>query len=117
MARESGILSVRGTAMHRDIETRIDQLRQLCEKHCVARLDLFGSATGDDFDPEKSDLDFLVEFQPMSYEEHADAFFGLFEDLQCLLGRRVDLLEPGPIRNPYLRRSIDSSRKALYAAA
>ena len=103
--------------MQREIERRIDQLRQLCEKHRVARLDLFGSATGDDFDPERSDFDFLVEFQPMSYEEHADAFFGLFEDLQRLLGREVDLLEPGPIRNPYLRSSIEKSRKALYAAA
>jgi len=103
--------------MHREIETRLDQLRQLCEKHRVACLDLFGSATGDDFDPERSDFDFLVEFRPMSYEEHADAFFGLLADLERLFGRRVDLLEPGPIRNPYLWSSIEASRKALYAAA
>jgi hypothetical protein len=46
-------LKARGTAMHREIETRLDQLRQLCEKHRVACLDLFGSATWDDFDPER----------------------------------------------------------------
>ena len=103
--------------MNPDIEARLEPLRQLCEKHRVARLDLFGSATGGDFDPERSDFDFLVEFQPMSHEEHADAFFGLLEDLERLLGRRVDLLEPGPIRNPYLKRSIEASRRALYAAA
>jgi predicted nucleotidyltransferase len=103
--------------MHPEIEARLEPLRQLCARHHVARLDLFGSATGDEFDPERSDVDFLVELQPMSYEEHADAFFGLREDLERLFGRHVDLLEPGPIRNPYLKRSIDPSRQALYAAA
>jgi uncharacterized protein len=104
-------------AMHPEIQARLEPLQQLCEKHRVARLDLFGSATGDDFDPERSDFDFLVEFQPMPCEEHADAFFGLLEDLERLLGRHVDLVEPGPIRNPYLQRSIAASRRALYAAA
>ena len=103
--------------MNPEIQARLVPLQQLCEKHRVARLDLFGSAAGDDFDPQWSDFDFLVEFQAMSYEEHADAFFGLLEDLERLLGRRVDLVEPGPIRNPYLKRSIDESRRALYAAA
>jgi predicted nucleotidyltransferase len=104
-------------AMNQEIETRLNPLRQLCEQHRVARLDLFGSATGHDFDPERSDFDFLVEFQAMPPVEHADAFFGLLEDLERLFGRHVDLLEPGPIRNPFLWSSIEQSRKALYEAA
>ena len=39
------------------------------------------------------------------------------EDLQRLFGRRIDLLEPEPIENPYLRESIERSRKILYEAA
>jgi predicted nucleotidyltransferase len=63
----------------------------------------FGSAARDDFDPESSDLDFLVEFEPMSPREYADSFFGLLEDLERLFGQRIDLLEPEPIENPYIR--------------
>jgi len=80
-------------------------------------LDLFGSATRDDFDPTTSDLDFLVEFSPMAPSEHADSFFGLLEDLVKLFERQVDLLEREPIVNPYLWRSIERSRRALYEAA
>jgi hypothetical protein len=41
------------------------ELRATCERFGVRRLELFGSAaTGDEFDPEHSDIDFLVEFQP-----------------------------------------------------
>jgi uncharacterized protein len=50
----------------------------------------------------------------MSPREHADSFFGLLEDLESLFGRRIDLLEPEPIENPYLRASIESSRRVLY---
>jgi len=47
-----------------DIASHREELRELCRRFHVRRLDLFGSATGDDFDPARSDLDFLVEFEP-----------------------------------------------------
>jgi uncharacterized protein len=103
--------------MHPIVQQRLRTLRELCLKHRVERLDLFGSAARDDFDPEASDLDFLVEFEPMAPKEHADSFFGLLKDLEDLFDRRVDLLEREPIENPYLWRSIVQSRTALYEAA
>lgn len=57
--------------MKRRIEEERDQLAKLCRQHGVRRLALFGSALGEDFDPERSDLDFLVEFQPLPPGEHA----------------------------------------------
>jgi predicted nucleotidyltransferase len=78
---------------------------------------LFGSSARDDFDAEASDLDFLVEFEPMAPTEHADSYFGLLEDLEVLFERRIDLLEPEPIDNPYFWQSIERSRKVLYEAA
>jgi uncharacterized protein len=102
--------------MHIEIETRLPLLRDLCGKHLVACLDLFGSGIGDEFEPERSDLDFLVEFQPMPPSRHAKAFFGFLADLQSLFGRRVDLLEREAIENPYLWTSIEKSRHPLYAA-
>jgi len=103
--------------MHSIVQNNIEALRELAIKHRVERLDLFGSAARQDFDPETSDLDFLVTFEPMPPIEHANSFFGLLKDLERLFGRRIDLLESEPIENPYLRESIALSRKVLYEAA
>jgi predicted nucleotidyltransferase len=103
--------------MHSIVQNNIEALRELAIKHRVERLDLFGSAARQDFDPETSDLDFLVTFEPMPPIEHANSFFGLLEDLEHLFARRIDLLESEPIENPYIRESIALSRKVLYEAA
>ncbi|MBA3951867.1 MAG: nucleotidyltransferase domain-containing protein [Rubrobacter sp.] len=99
------------------IEASRSELIDLCDRYGVRRLALFGSALRDDFDPGRSDLDLLVEFSPTSPQEHAEAYFGLLEDLESLFGRRVDLLELGAVRNPYLRREIEEQQETLYAAA
>lgn len=91
--------------MHAEIEKRRDDLIALCRRYDVARLEVFGSAArGADFDPERSDFDFLVEFKPGSKQPPLDQFFGLAEELEQLLGRRVDLVE---------RRTIESSRNYI----
>lgn len=99
------------------IESKRSELRALCERYRVERLALFGSALRDDFDSGNSDLDFAVEFQPMTPHEHAEAYFGLLEDLESLFARRVDLVEIGAVRNPYLRQEIEASQETLYGAA
>ena len=99
-----------------DISSRRDELREVCHRFHVRRLELFGSAARDDFDPARSDLDFLVEFQPMPPGAYADAFFGLKELLEQLFGRPVDLVAAAAIRNPYLRESVDRAKTLLYAA-
>jgi hypothetical protein len=81
----------------------------------VRRLDLFGSATGDDFDADRSDLDFLVEFDSLP-GGYADIFFGLKESLEELFGRPVDLVAAPSIRNPYFRESVEAAKVPLYAA-
>jgi hypothetical protein len=103
--------------MHAQVEARLSQVAELCRKHGVRQLFLFGSATGDGYQPGKSDIDLLVEFQPAPPAGHADNYFGLLEDLESLLGSRVDLVELDPIRNPYLRRSIEATKVPIYDAA
>jgi predicted nucleotidyltransferase len=95
------------------IEAKKSELADLCERHRVERLALFGSALREDFDSGRSDLDFVVEFLPMSPQEHAGAYFGLLDDLESLFGRRVDLVELGAVRNPYLRREIEEQQETL----
>ena len=100
-----------------EIRSHREELRVLCRRFHVRRLDLFGSAARGDFDHARSDVDFLVEFD----RDHPQAlslktYFGLKEAIEALLGRRVDLVEASAMRNPYLKASIERSREPLFAA-
>ena len=92
------------------------ELEELCVRYHVLRLALFGSATDETFDPERSDLDFAVEFASLSPGEHSESYFGLMEAMEALFQRSVDLVEYRPIRNPYFRRSLEESQVVLYEA-
>ena len=91
-------------------------LVDLCRRHGVVRLELFGSAAAGRDDPSRSDLDFLVEFSPLPAGTYPDAYFGLLEGLQQMFGRPVDLVVASAIRNRYFRESIERTKKLLYAA-
>jgi predicted nucleotidyltransferase len=97
-----------------DIALQQEELRALCRRFHVQRLDLFGSVARGDFDPGHSDIDFLVD---CSAGQHPfDAYFGLKEGLEELFDRPVDLVEVGAVRNPYLKASIDGSREPVFEA-
>jgi predicted nucleotidyltransferase len=103
--------------MIRPIEDRREQLIELCQKFNVKRLDAFGSALEDaSFDPQRSDIDLLVEFERMDPVPHAKSYFGLLAALQDLFSRQVDLIEIKAVANPYLLDSIDKDRTQIYAA-
>lgn len=97
------------------IETRSTELAALCRQLHVRRLDVFGSAVRDDFDPALSDLDFVVEFDPIAPVQYADAYFSLKAGLESLFGRPVDLVTAASIANPYFRDSLAASRQRVYA--
>ena len=99
------------------IEQNRDKLIALCRKYHVAALDVFGSAATDTFDEKCSDVDLLVEFDGSVKARRFDNFFALQDELQRLLERRVDLVEPGGLRNPYFIESVEKTRKRLYAAS
>ena len=98
------------------IDQHRPQLIELCRQHHVKTLEVFGSAARGSFDPRQSDLDFLVEFLPMPPSAHSKAYFGLWFALEDLLGRKVDLVEAAAVNNPYFLRSINETRRVLYAA-
>jgi predicted nucleotidyltransferase len=97
------------------VQEKAPEIVELCRKRQVERLALFGSAATGTFDPASSDLDFLVEFSRLTPARHAECYFGLQEDLERLFGCAVDLVEPGPIRNPYFREAVEQSQILLYA--
>jgi predicted nucleotidyltransferase len=98
------------------ISSKRSELAELCRKFRVRRLALFGSSLTPDFDPEKSDLDFLVEFQPLPKGEYARTYFDFSDALEQLFGRPIDLIEQGTIRNPYIQQEIERTRQTIYGA-
>ena len=102
--------------MIRIIEKHTAELEQLCLRYRVRRLDLFGSAATFREQTENSDLDFLVEFQPLPAGAYADTYFSLLEALNGLFGRPVDLVVGSAIRNPYFRQSVEETKTPIYEA-
>lgn len=102
--------------MHPAIVQHRSGISAICQRYRISRLEVFGSAArADDFNPATSDADFLVEFASDALPSLA-TFFGAKTDLEQLLGRSVDLVEPGAVRNPYVLASINRNREAVYAA-
>ena len=97
------------------LEHQRQAIETLCRKHDVKRLELFGSAARGE--ASAVDLDFFVEFADYSAPTIADQWFGLQEDLQALLGRKIDLVSPRQITNPFFLASANRDRVTLYAAA
>ena len=100
----------------KQIEQKRELLADLCRRCRVARLAVFGSALRDDFDSQSSDLDFLVEFQPLLPGTYADTYFGLKEGLEALFQRPIDLIVESAIKNPYFLKSVEQTKHGLYAA-
>lgn len=98
------------------VEQNIDSIIQLCQKHRVDNLFLFGSILTDKFNPD-SDVDFLVVFEEVDLYDYFDNYMNLKESLEQLLQRPVDLVEEKTIKNPFLRKSIDKNKKLIYGRA
>src|SRR5215212_2071012 len=99
------------------IAEHLEAIRALCQEFGVARLEVFGSVCTPDFDPERSDVDFLVEY-PTDYDfgPWATRFLALQEALANLLGRKVDLIFSRAVRKKYFLQSVNQTRQLLYAA-
>ena len=97
------------------IDNHRDEIVGLCRKYGVRKLELFGSAAQGNFDAASSDVDFFYEFDADPVRL-ADRFFGLMEDLEELLGHKVDLVSSQDARNPYFLQVANRNRTTLYAA-
>ena len=103
------------------VENNIPGIIEMCKKHKLKSLYLFGSANNNKYFNDKSDIDFLYEYDYENYPgwENGDFdivtnFFTLKESLEKMLGRKVDLI-PNKLKNPYLINSVEKSKKLIYA--
>jgi predicted nucleotidyltransferase len=98
-----------------ELDRHRDAIAELCRRFGIRRLDVVGSAArGADFDPARSDVDFLVEYAPGTVPSLGE-FLALRDALAALLGRPVDLVMASGLRNPFVRAELERSRAPLYA--
>jgi hypothetical protein len=93
-----------------------DAIIELCQRYGVIRLAVFGSAMTDEFEPDRSDIDLLVEFDPDRRPGRFDDYFGLKEALEALLGRQVDFVTREALANPFFAESVERMSADIYAA-
>ena len=98
-------------------QPQLDAIAAACKRHHVARMHAFGSVLRADYRPGESDIDLLVEFQPLDASSLYRAYFALLNELRQSLTSRVDLVMADAVRNPTIQRSIDASKREIYAAA
>jgi predicted nucleotidyltransferase len=94
-------------------ENNIKKIVALCKKHKVNKLFVFGSVLTPRFN-EKSDIDLVVDFNKDEVEDYFDNYFDFKYSLEELFGRDVDLLEEQTIRNPYLKKNVDTTKTLIY---
>ena len=98
------------------VENKLEEIIALCKVYNVSSFALFGSAAKDSMN-EQSDLDFLVEFsEEIDVLNYADNYFSFLEELENLLGKKIDLVSKNSLKNPILIEEIHRSKVNLYAA-
>ena len=92
----------------------LEEIEAFCHRWQIEEMAFFGSVLREDFTPE-SDVDVLVTFSPEARWSLFD-FVEMQEELAALLGRKVDLVSKGGLRNPFRRHEILRTRQVVYAA-
>ena len=90
-------------------------LTNICEDNqAIKKLYMFGSALTPRFNEETSDIDMLVETTDILPEEKGEKLMLLWDDLESLFNRKIDLLTENSLRNPILKKEIEQTRKLIY---
>ena len=98
------------------ISQHTDELAEICRRHHVKSLEVFGSAAVGGFNPENSDIDFLVEFNESDDISLFKTRRDLTQALESLFNRSVDLVIFANVENPYFRTSVENTREPIFEA-
>jgi len=97
------------------IKENIDQVQELCRKHQVKSLYVFGSACSDRFS-EESDIDFLITFKAATIPLYKEDYFALSKAFRRIFNRKIDLITEKSLVNPFFTASVEQTRKLIYEA-
>jgi len=95
------------------IDKNIHAIKELCDKHKVTELYVFGSVLTNKFN-DSSDVDVIIQFGGIELMDYFDNYMDFKEELEKLLNRNVDLVENQAIKNPIFRRVVDREKKMVY---
>lgn len=98
------------------IELNMQRIIDLCRKHKVKSLSVFGSILTDKF-TDQSDVDLLVDFEPIDHDkfDYVSNYFGLRDALELLFNRKVDLIEEKGLRNKYFIANVNRTKQLIYS--
>jgi len=101
----------------KEIEQHMPELQELCNRHHVRSLYLFGSASRGEMKP-TSDYDFLIDIPLVqeNFEAYANSYFEMADSLERMLNRKVDLLTVPMLSNLYLIQSLEQSKVKIYGS-
>lgn len=103
--------------LHPSLLPLVPALRTMCHRFGVQQLYLFGSAVTERFDVAHSDVDALVTPMPAPPLEQGEKLLVLWEELENIFQRRVDLLTPDSLQNPFLKSEIEKTKQLVYDTA
>ena len=95
------------------IELPESEIADICRRHQVNQLFLFGSAARGEMRPD-SDIDLLVDFLPGARPGRLGVS-AMMREFSALLGRRVDLAVK-PALKPLIRPAVLAEARLIYAA-
>jgi uncharacterized protein len=95
------------------IDKNIDAIKELCDKHNVKELYIFGSVLTNKLS-DSSDIDILIQFGEVELMDYFDNYMDFKEELEKLLNRPIDIVENQAIRNPVFRKIVDREKKLIY---
>ncbi|KXK23814.1 MAG: DNA polymerase beta domain-containing protein [Bacteroidetes bacterium OLB12] len=96
------------------LKERYSDFVELCRTHKVDKIYAFGSSVTNHFNPQKSDIDLVVKVDIDDPVDRGEALLSLWDNLEELFKRKVDLLTEDSIRNPYLKANINRTKKLIY---
>jgi uncharacterized protein len=97
----------------KELKDHIEQIKALCSAHGVKSLFAFGSVVSDKLKPE-SDIDLIVDIESKDPIDYSDNYFALKFQLEDILKRPIDLLEAKALKNPFLKKKIESTKVLVY---
>lgn len=97
------------------IELNLQRIIELCRKHKVRSLAVFGSILTDRFNDD-SDVDLLVDFEPQDPDrfDYVTNFLDLQDSLEALLKRKVDLVIGSALRNRFFINNVNRTKQVIY---
>ena len=100
--------------LQESIKVKPEEFITLCENHDVKTLYAFGSSINNNFKEETSDIDLLIELNTEDPIKRGENLISLWDKFEIFFQRKVDLLTNSSLRNPILKKSIDSSKILIY---